>query len=221
MRRYLDPVSATEFNFDKDNVQGGTFQKIANEIPCIGRDCPPVSVSGNYIGIPTTTMISGETNYYIFLLPTLAPRKHGVIDKQNPESIYMLWNDVINYFRDSVIIRLGLLVFIVVFIVKDRYGQRYGIVKYIRLAWNFTVYCYFGYSSPDSYVEENVIGSVFCKAKLSFISDKDVIVSIEGFYDDTEGAHQLSRPPQTGMYLNNNNIKFYYSDSFNYIVFYN
>ena len=98
------------FYVDSESVKvprlhGGSFQKISNEVPCIGGACPPVSISGNYIGIPTTDRFTYETNYYIFLLPTLGLCNHGMVDSQ--ERLDMLWNDVIREFSYHLAICLG------------------------------------------------------------------------------------------------------------------
>jgi hypothetical protein len=101
---YVDKATEEAFHFNQPNVYGGSFQKILNEVPCIKKGCPPVSVSGDYIGIPT---IDGgkQVHYYIFLLPTLAPRKHGVIPNPSDSAPFIdtLWNDVIICFRYNII----------------------------------------------------------------------------------------------------------------------
>ena len=113
--RYADPWTESKFHFFKDNVRSGVFLKLDNESICIGGRCPPVSVSGNYIGVPTINHTTGY-NYYIFLLPFLTPRKHGIIDLDNTESIDMLWNDVISHFEYSVITNQYFLLFLMSFI---------------------------------------------------------------------------------------------------------
>ena len=113
--RYADPLTKDKFHFNKDNVQRSITVTLANESLCIGGRCPPVSVSGNYIGVPTISHTTGY-NYYIFLLPFLTPRKHGIIDLNNTESIDMLWNDVIGHFEYSLLTNQYFLLFFMLFI---------------------------------------------------------------------------------------------------------
>ena len=102
-------------------MRGGGYQWISGKLPCIGADCPPVSISDNYIGIPTTDQITNKTHYYIFLLPTLALRNHGMADSQ--ESMDVLWKDVVNWFEFLILVFMCLMLY-------------HGIFNIIPYIWN-------------------------------------------------------------------------------------
>jgi hypothetical protein len=180
---YVDKATEEAFHFNQPNVYGGSFQKILNEVPCIKKGCPPVSVSGDYIGIPT---IDGrkQVNYYIFLLPTLAPRKHGVIPNPRDSAasaaaIDELWNDIIIYFGYRVI-EISVLIIVA------------------ALPLLSTLRRWLRYEQ-----ERQVLDSTNCTARLSLVDEDDVIIEITDIPSPDPGnaipeentAQATDRPP--------------------------
>ena len=109
----------------RKGATGGSYAELRGEALCVDIDCPPVTSSGDYIGIPTKYASASKVvvMYTIFLLPTLEERARGCIfdnvTNVHITQIKTLWSEVIQYFCIWLFFYLALAMVALVTTVRD------------------------------------------------------------------------------------------------------
>ena len=109
----------------RNGATGGLYAELPGEALCWDSDCPPVTSSGDYVGIPTKYTLASKVvvMYTIFLLPTLKERARGcvfsTITHFRSTHVKTLWGEVIVHFCTSFYVLLGIVIVAILLSVRD------------------------------------------------------------------------------------------------------
>ena len=109
----------------RNDAKGGSYAELPGEALCWDSDCPPVTSSGDYVGIPTKYTLASKVviMYTIFLLPTLEDRTRGCVFSNitnfRSTPVKALWGEVIVHFCTWLYVFLGLVMVAIVVSVRD------------------------------------------------------------------------------------------------------
>ena len=109
----------------RKGATGGSYAEFRGKALCLDTDCPPVTSSGDYIGIPMKYASASKVvvMYTIFLLPTLEERARGCIfdnvTNVHITQIKTLWGEVVQCFCIWQFVALALVMVAFVTTVRD------------------------------------------------------------------------------------------------------
>ena len=112
-------------DWGRSGVTGGSYAEILGEALCCESDCPPVTSSGDYVGIPTKYTLASKVvvMYTIFLLPDLEERARDCVfttlTNVHSTRVQNLWDTVIEHFCTQLYVVLATAVAAVVLSVRD------------------------------------------------------------------------------------------------------